>query len=217
MSVVHVDLSDRVNCGDEVLGWLDDSERERSRRFLSARVRRRFILCRAALRENLCSIQGCSNSELSFSFERLEKPTAYVNGLPMDGDFSVSHSFENGLLAFSRDGQIGADIEDRRLRHDINGPIRDVFSPTEQEILDTAAPDAKTAMFFRLWTFKEAIIKATGEGFRAKTTSFSVPEKLIRGGDEGVLVYPPGSTRRWLLVNLENKLYAAAVAREILG
>lgn len=217
VSVVHVDLSKRVNCVEKAFLWLDDSERERSQRFISMDVRRRFVLCRAALRENLCSIQGCSNNDLSFSFERLEKPVAYVGGVPMAGDFSVSHSFDNGLLAFSEKGKIGADIEDRKLRHDIDGPIRDVFSLAEQQALDSAPHNAKVDMFFRLWTFKEAIIKATGEGFRAKTTSFSVPHNLIHGDDEGELVYPLGSNRRWLLVNLEEDDFAAAIAREALG
>ena len=215
--MVHVDLSKRMDVADRAFRWLDDSERERSQRFISKEVRRRFVLCRAALRENLCSIQGCSNSELSFSYERLEKPVAYVSGVRMAGDFSVSHSFENGLLAFSEEGKIGADIEDRKLRHDIDGPIRDVFSPEEQQALDSAPPSARVDMFFRLWTLKEAIIKATGEGFRAKTSSFSVPCNLIHGDDEGELVYPPGSNRRWLLVNLEEVDFAAAIAREALG
>lgn len=215
VSVVHVDLSERVDCDEEVFRWLDDSERERSQRFISTRVRRRFVLCRAALREHLCSIHGCSNSELSFSFERLEKPTAFVSGVPVAGDFSVSHSFENGLLAFTGDDKIGADIEDRKLRHDIDGPIREVFSSLEQQALSAANSIDKVDMFFRLWTFKEAIIKATGEGFRADTTSFSIPENLIHGEDEGELVYPPESSQRWLLVNLENDYFAAAIAHKV--
>lgn len=216
VSVVHVDLSNRVNCDAEAINWLDDSERDRSRRFSSSEVRTRFVLCRAALREILCSIRGCSNSELSFSSVRLEKPIAFVNGVQVPGDFSVSHSFNNGLLAFSNEGRVGADIEERKLRHDIDGPIRDVFSTIEQRALDDAAPEAKLAMFFRLWTIKEAIIKATGEGFRANTSSFSIPENIIHGDYESELVYPPGSNRRWVLVNLETDDFAAAIAREVL-
>lgn len=215
ISLVHVDLSRRVNFDEEAVGWLDDSELERSKRFVSTEARRRFELCRAALRANLCSSQGCSNSELSFSSVRLEKPTAYVNGVPIVGDFSVSHSFDNGLIAFSEEGKVGTDIEDRKLRHDIDGPIRDVFSASEQQALNDADPETRVAMFFRLWTFKEAIIKATGEGFRAKTSSFSIPESLIQGGYKSELVYPPRSNQRWLLVNLENDDFAAAFVREI--
>ena len=215
ISVVHVDLSHRVDCDEECARWLDESELERSKRFISNEARRRFELCRAALRENLCSKQGCSNSELKISSTRLEKPAAYVNGLPIAGDFSVSHSFNNGLIAFSKEGKVGTDIEDRKLRHDIDGPIRDVFSVTEQRALNAADPETKIAIFFRLWTFKEAIIKATGEGFRAKTSSFSIPENLIQGGYKSELVYPPRSNQRWLLVNLENVNFAAAVVREI--
>lgn len=216
MLVVHIDLSRRTKYEAEAYQWLDTTERARFRKFQSEDARRRFVMCRASLRENMCNIQGCKNEDLRFSFLRQEKPIAFVNGTQISGDFSVSHSIDNGLLAFSNVGRIGADIEDRKMRHAIDGPIREVFSPREQLALDQAGPEREFTLFFRLWTHKEAIIKATGEGFRADTTLFSLPDGLIEGARRSEFVYPQDSNQRWVLVNLENDDFAAAFAKEVL-
>lgn len=147
---------------------------------------------------------------------RQEKPIAFVNGAQTRGDFSVSHSFENGLIAFSSAARIGADVEDRKMRHDMDGPIREVFSPREQRALDRVCAAQKCGMFFRLWTHKEAIIKATGEGFRADTSLFSLPDELVKGGRRSEFVYPLETGQKWVLVNLENDSFAAAIAKEVL-
>ena len=57
-TVIHVDLTPDAAREAKAMGWLDESEHSRWRRFQFAGPRRRFSLCRAALRAILCRRLG---------------------------------------------------------------------------------------------------------------------------------------------------------------
>ena len=215
VSVVYVDLSDSLDREAAAFDYLSMIERQRAQRFYSNVARRNFLLCRAALRVNLCNLVGCRNSDLSISCERNQKPEASVQELPVTIEFNVSHTAGHGLLAFANNGRLGVDIEHRGVRHDIDGEIRKVFSPLEQALLRSSEPQEKEELFLRLWTIKESVIKATGEGFRADTTAFTVPLPLIQGGRQSKVRFENDPAVRWNIFNLENETFAAAVAHEI--
>lgn len=80
--------------------------------------------------------------------------------LPVEGDFNLSHS--GGLVACARGPRVrlGLDVE-----HIHPVPVEDIafaLSDAERRKLD-AAGNAQSE-FFRMWTFKEAVIKADGRG-----------------------------------------------------
>ena len=74
------------------------------------------------------------------------------------GDFNLSHSAALIACAVSEAGRVGIDCE--RIRT-INSPalLRRIQSP-----LDRTSSDADPRTFFHLWTQKEAVIKAEGNG-----------------------------------------------------
>ena len=75
---------------------------------------------------------------------------------PRAVDLSVAHSGEAVAIAISSAGPVGVDVE--RLREiDYVRLLADVCHRSER------APDAAAA-FLRLWTLKEAVLKAGGEG-----------------------------------------------------
>jgi 4'-phosphopantetheinyl transferase len=47
------------------------------------------------------------------------------------------------------------------------------FAPTELEMMRQATPDRRGLLFTKLWTLKEAFVKATGEGLRRSLDDFS--------------------------------------------
>ena len=120
------------------------------------------------------------------------------------------------MLAFTKSGRLGVDVEHRDIRHDIDGEIRKVFSETEQTLLKSVTGKEKEELFLRLWTAKEALIKATGEGFRADTSAFTLPDDIISGSRCSRIRLPTLPNVEWNLVNLENVDFAAAVAHEVL-
>lgn len=173
------------------------------------------MLSRSALRASLCAITGCDNTILHFEASERGKLSALTEGQKLHYEFNVSHSRSHGLLAFAAKGQLGVDVEDWDPRRPIDGAIRRVFSESEQVALREAPPDQRRRLFFRLWTIKEALIKATGEGFRRETDKFSAPESMIRGERSAIFRLEDLPDIEWKLVNLESDRFAAALAHQV--
>lgn len=217
--VVHVDLRPDADRETEALAWLDAAEHVRRGRFLRDRPRREFTLCRAALRALLCKRLACGNTELCFETSEHGKPLALVDGVPTPADFSVSHSGGHGLIAFVPEGRIGVDVEERSARRDLAGDIKVLFAPEERAALGAAEGDLRIDLFYRLWTLKEALVKATGAGLSLDTAGFEIPPALY-GNARGRATHcefrhpgVPGAA--WRLETLGNGRFAAALAREL--
>ena len=212
----HVDLGQHRQHEREAGQWLAGEERERARRFLVARPRREFALCRAALRVLLCRRLGCANRVLTFVAAEHGKPFALVQGARAAVSFSVSHSGAHGLIAVGGGGCVGVDVEERTGRHDVDGVLRTAFAAEEQAELAAASGPQKLQLFFRLWTMKEALIKALGTGLALDTSSFALPEAVCRGTQRTALFrFPHLPECAWRLRDLGTPDFAAALASEV--
>ena len=160
VAIHHMDLTADAVREEQAFVLLDDEEKMRWRRFPTAAPRRRFALCRAAARRVLAERLGCSNRQLSFGKGRHGKPFALVDGECAPGSFNVSHSGGHGLIAVGSREHLGVDVEERAPGRDLDGIGSMVFGPTEQRVLALAAGSRKLRIFYRLWTMKEALIKA---------------------------------------------------------
>ncbi|MYB15274.1 MAG: 4'-phosphopantetheinyl transferase superfamily protein [Rhodospirillaceae bacterium] len=213
-TVFHVDLTPDAPRETEALGWLDAAERSRRDRFLYPRPRREFTLCRAALRSLLCRELGCCNAELSFETAKFGKPFALVGGVPVPAAFNVSHSGPHGLIALAPRGRIGVDVEERSTKRSLDDYIRLLFAPEERAELEKSRGRGRVELFYRLWTLKEAAIKAVGAGLSIDPATFEIPPGLVRGERTGVFSFPDTPEVRWRLENIGNARFAAAIARE---
>ena len=217
--VVHVDLRPDADREETAAAWLDRAENDRRHRFRVERPRRDFALCRAALRANLCHLLGCTNDRLSFDYREHGKPFALVDGRPAALCFNVSHSAPHGLIAFAPAGSprrwVGVDAEVRRPGRDFDGIAERVYGPGERAALSAARGEDKIRLFYRLWTLKEAIIKALGTGFTLDPSGFEVPPAMIHGAETGMLRIDREPDRAWRLACLGDAGFAAAVAYEI--
>jgi 4'-phosphopantetheinyl transferase len=74
-------------------------------------------------------------------------------------DFNISHSGEYLLLAISKNGQVGVDIEIIKQDEDLSQLSPIVFSSSEQQLIHN------NLHFTQLWTKKEALLKLRGNGF----------------------------------------------------
>ncbi len=90
--------------------------------------------------------------------------------------FNLSHSGEWTVIAIS-DNEVGVDIQQVK---PLNMRLATrFFSENEQKILAEAGDDAGQ-LFYRLWTVKEAYLKAVGTGLSRPLNSFSV--RMTAGG-----------------------------------
>jgi 4'-phosphopantetheinyl transferase len=191
---------------------LSADELARAARFHFDRDRQRFIAARAFLRTILASYLTADARALSFSYSNKEKPSLSA---PHDGsgvNFNISHSGGIALLAFTRQREVGVDVELIRSDSDLEAIARRFFSANEQTQLARFDGDEQVNAFFRCWTRKEAYIKATGDGLSLPLSQFDVS---LATGDENALVAtrPEASEAgRWVLREVPSgQRYAAAI------
>ena len=199
------------------LAALDEGERVRWSRFQYPGPRRRFALCRAALRDVLCRQLGCDNSELEFETSKYGKPSALVNQAPAPFSFNVSHSGNHGLIAFAPEGRIGVDIEERVTHRKLELLVESVFGKEERAELARMDGRDKINLFFKLWTMKEAIAKAHGAGFVLDVSSFDMRFALRGDVPRADFRLPQSPEVCWRIEDLGNTQFAAAIAFEVLG
>jgi len=89
------------------------------------------------------------------------KPFVAEAGYP---HFNVSHSRHCVVLAFAAEQEIGVDIEAEDRRHSPMELASRFFAAEESAALAALDEDARSAAFLRLWTAKEALLKALGHG-----------------------------------------------------
>lgn len=85
-------------------------------------------------------------------------------------DFNLSHAGEHVLCAVNDSGSVGVDVE-RVSDIDIDEVARVVCSDAEFKLLVETDSANKIRHFFRLWTLKEAYLKARGVGLNEAPSS----------------------------------------------
>ena len=214
-TVLHVDLTPDSERETRAFDLLDDEERARWHRFLAVGARRQFALCRAALRVALSERLGCANRALSFAYLEHGKPFTTVNGRRADVGFNVSHSGRHGLIAIGAHDRLGVDVEERVSKRDLEGIGSLVYGSTERRLLAAATGRDKVHLFYRLWSMKEALIKALGSGFSLNPSRFEVPPAMLQGERSGSFQFPHEPSSEWRLLDLGEPRFAAALAYKV--
>ena len=141
---------------------LSRDEQERADRFVRARDRRRFAVCRAALRTILGGLLHQSPASLRFRAAVRGKPE--LDAAQLSAHFNVSHSSELALIGVCRNHELGVDLERVRTIGEADRIVASFFSPAEHAEFGTIPDELKPLAFFRGWTRKEAILKGLGIG-----------------------------------------------------
>lgn len=156
---------DRAPCP---LRLLSPDEQARAAAYRFPTHRQRFIAGRAALRSKLAELIGVEPEVLRFGYSAHGKPFLRDSQI----HFNLAHSENLALLAMAP-CPIGADLERRRpVEFDLLA--RQVFSPGELNAWNEMSASEKTTAFYRLWTRKEALLKALACGIAEHTQHVSV-------------------------------------------
>jgi 4'-phosphopantetheinyl transferase len=179
---------------------LSDDERERAGRLREGPIRNEFVAARGLLRSILSRYRLLPPTAFRFRHGPTGKP--HLDGVEPELFFNVSHSAGMALLALTGRGEVGVDVERPRDVKNHVGLARRYFLPQEADGLEALPPEASRRAFFRVWTAKEAILKAAGLGLANALERVQLtvePDEPIR------VVHFDGSEeegRRWSLTHL---------------
>jgi 4'-phosphopantetheinyl transferase len=151
---------------------LSDDERARAGRLKFDVPRQECIVSRGTLREILGAYLALDAAGLRFEVGEQGKPS--LAGLTVDLRFNVAHSGDILLVAVALDRDVGVDVEQVLPDVAFAEMTKRYFTESEQAIVTGA--DA----FFRVWTAKEAFLKARGTGFAGGTKDFEVSLDPLR-------------------------------------
>ncbi len=161
---VHV-CSTKIDRSQEQLlsASLSQNEVKRAMKFMRAEDRADFVVCRGTLRMLLGEYVGIAPALVQISYTRDGKP--FLDHHSTNIRFNVSHSHEYVLFAFSKDFDLGIDIE--RLDAGVIDPgmISHCLHTNEIATYDALAIKERAQFFFNCWTGKEAYLKLRGDGF----------------------------------------------------
>ena len=156
--------------------FLSSDELLRAQRFRSDRDRRTFLYARTTLKRLLSRYVNCDPQELSIAYNTHGKP--YLKNC--DLKFNLSHSRDAVFYAFSMDREIGIDVESLDRKADYLGLAKRFFTRDEAEFLESVPGGLRASFFFRLWTSKEAYVKARGKGLMLSLSSPVAPGWMVQ-------------------------------------
>jgi len=207
----------RVSLLQEAVGefWdpiLSQEELQRAARFAFGRDRHTYTVTRGILRTLLGQYLALPPAKIRFFYNPFGKPSLDPLQNPRHLTFNISHAHHFSLLAFGAAVDLGIDVE-----HSGKSAVVDlapmVCSPREQEQFRKMLPTDRERAFLRLWTHKEAILKALGAGLSVSPERIEVtlppeePVQLLKGIPE------MGEIANWSLCELSvQEEYAAALA-----
>lgn len=153
--------------------WLSEVERARAARAAPSR-RREFVAGRRLLRGVCGAHLRCAPAAVPLTLLPTGKPALAAAG-DHGIDLSLAHAGDVVLLAVSRAGAVGVDVEQLGRTGDHAALAARRFAPEEQAALEALPAAERPTAFTRCWTRKEAIVKAIGTGIAGGLATFAVP------------------------------------------
>ncbi|GAA2920707.1 4'-phosphopantetheinyl transferase family protein [Streptomyces mexicanus] len=217
---VHVwwwPLGEATDPADFVL--LDEQERARMRRFHAARDAAAFTRTRAGARRAVSELLGVPVDAVRFG-RRIcpgcgdpdHGPPAVVRP-PVPLAVSLSRTDGCGVLAVRAGDWVGVDVEAYRPMES-EALAQLVLTPDEAgQVLALPEGPARTALFHRAWTRKEAVVKAVGLGLLGMPLN-TLDVRPAAGGPLTVTHVHEGRTTTWHVQDLDlDGPWSASLAR----
>ncbi len=142
---------------------LDPGERSRRDALTRAEARGRFTAGRVLLRYTLGRALGVEPIALRFALGEHGKP-ALDPPIPGAPAFNLAHTGDVVALALAPAAAVGLDLEVLAERTAAARIAERRFAPAEAAWLAAVSAERRMLTFLRLWTAKEAVLKALGTG-----------------------------------------------------
>lgn len=157
---------------------LSDDERERAARFMFARDRWSYCAAHGLLRRLLAEFHHQPPLAWAFCNNAHGRPELDVRQHGVNPPrFNISHTHDRVAVALTLDAvppglEVGVDVEPVARTADALGLARRFLSPQEADGLHSLPDSEQQTQFLRLWTLKEAVVKAVGLGLSLNLQRF---------------------------------------------
>ena len=193
------------------LALLSAPERARHERYLDAAAAREFAAARAALRRLLGLRLGVAPALL-----RIERGPHGKPFLPEHAGtrFNAAHAGGFAAIAVSGDAEVGIDLE-LAAAFDARRPLREVVCNDAERRWLAAHPEQADRALGRLWTRKEALLKALGTGLAIEPAGVDLSAQIRASGGTIAIAAPGGmvaATLAWTDVALGDDVLCSAAA-----
>ena len=143
---------------------ISDQEVSRAAGFKKPRDTQKYILRHGMVRAVLGQYIRNEPQAIRFVHEGSGKPNLDPEGDVHDICFSLSHTAEMICLGISKKSRIGLDIVKSDSRYPFSATAQYLFTPGESQWITQTPSHEQHNRFFRIWSLKEALLKAMGGG-----------------------------------------------------
>ena len=185
-NAVHIWLLDPTTIADTTLldtyhQLLTQDEQERWIRYRFDKDKHQHLVTRALLRHTLSLyVPQVAPADWRFANNPYGKP-AITNSLELPLQFNLSHTLNRVALAVTLGREIGVDVEKIKTVDQVRGLAERCFTKEENHYIFSGdfrghqRSDMQGVLwrFFKLWTLKEAYIKACGRGLSISLQALS--------------------------------------------
>jgi 4'-phosphopantetheinyl transferase len=172
IGVFYADVSSSSHDLRCLAEFLPEEERDRSNRLVFRHDKNAFIAAHALLRYGLLWITGSIDWQIRNG--ELGKPELVPVGDGPVPSFNLSHTRGLAAVAVCVGREVGIDAEAVNQDFAFEEIVATHFGPSEQAELAAYDGTTRVEAFFRLWTLKEALLKATGYGLSRPLTDIIV-------------------------------------------
>lgn len=213
---VHVWWIDLDSKEDGSAELLSAGELEHAARFHFAQDAKRYRLCRAMLRLGLGWYLSRNPLQIELRTGKFGKP--YLAPSPdrsASGGrlfFNVAHSAGLGAMAFSTRGEVGIDVEAANRTVEVMDIASAYFTAKETALIAAAEGPNRLTAFLRVWTRKEAVLKAVGCGIPQGLNQVDVTRERVTFDGESITPGEYGKSDWWVRDLTPRVGFAGAIA-----
>ena len=156
---------------------LSDNEKKKVDKYKTEGLRNRHIISKGLLRILIAKYMNYSPNEIIFYFNEFGKPSISPDSEGTNLFFNLSHSDNIAVFVFSGNREVGIDVEKVKELADMEGVVDLCFSESEKKWFSKLPSAKKEEMFYKIWTCKEAYIKAIGKGLSFSPNRITLDRK----------------------------------------
>jgi 4'-phosphopantetheinyl transferase len=198
---------EKLICSDAQLAYyqkiLSPEELMRASKFIKKIDQHKFIIAKGRTREILSTHLEKNPADIQFEFGEHGKPFVKNSAL----QFNTSDSGDYFFMGVTEGDEIGVDIEYIREQQDYFALAKRFFTASEFHAIKNKND------FYRVWTCKEAFIKATGLGLSFGLSNFEIDFFDEKSALKSVH-HDENAAKKWMVksIPLHFENYFAAIA-----